>query len=42
MTTGMAYRTFDWKRAIAQVDGVLASYPLPEAVASGSDIPSAA
>jgi 4-hydroxyphenylacetate 3-monooxygenase len=30
VTTGMAYRNFDWKRAIGQVDRVLSSYPLPD------------
>jgi 4-hydroxyphenylacetate 3-monooxygenase len=30
VTTGMAYRTFDWKQAIGQVDAVLGSYPLPK------------
>ncbi len=29
VTTGMAYRTFDWKQAVGQVDTVLSGYPLP-------------
>lgn len=35
VTTGMAYRTFDWKRAIGQVDDVLSGYGLPDAKTSG-------
>ena len=35
VTTGMAYRTFDWKRAIGQVDDVLSGYGLPGAKTSG-------
>ena len=38
VTTGMAYRSFDWKQAIGQVDSVLASYPLPGERESESSI----
>lgn len=42
VTTGMAYRTFDWKQAIGQVDTVLSGYPLPEDQESKSFISPAA
>jgi 4-hydroxyphenylacetate 3-monooxygenase len=41
VTTGMAYRTFDWKQAIGQVDTVLSGYPLPADRASRSISPAA-
>ena len=37
VTTGMAYRTFDWNRATDLVDRCMAGYDLPE----GPDMPGA-
>lgn len=31
VTTGMAYRNFDWSKSLSQVDAVLGSYPTPVA-----------
>ncbi len=38
VTTGMAYRTFDWNRATSQVDSVLAAYETPTAVGASTII----
>ena len=40
VTTGMAFRTFDWNRATGGVDAMLASYPTPTIAAAG--LPAAA
>ena len=42
VTTGMAYRTFDWKQAMSQVDAILSDYALSDGSGLAGSISSAA